>query len=116
MPELRPAHEALVHLIQQHHSNICGAEKLMSTSPVVNCGRIVPIGELQLCRAQEIGAFCALIDALDGMIIPEDKLDSVVEELRSLNYNHAHLHRVIENLEARKPKAPDSSATLQPNA
>ncbi len=96
--ELKPAHEVIVELIEQHCANIqtfeSAAEKQRS-DPLLDHFQ-------DITRNQKIGGLDALLEALTRMIIPPDKLPAVVEALKRLTYSHCIITDAIETLEQRQ--------------
>lgn len=105
MNSLKPAHEVLVDAIQNHCRNLQEIEKMIAQRGSYNkisSSRVIPRWELDEGRIMEIGGLCTLLEALVIMIIPEDKLDEVIQSLRELDYRHVMIHNTAEQLFRRK--------------
>ena len=107
---MKPAHEVIVELIQQHCATIQTLEKMLKGhvpgSP--------PDPYVEITRLEKIGGLDALLEALTTMLIPPQKLPAVVEALKQLTYLHCIVRDAIETLEQRlvqeQPAAADTVA------
>lgn len=102
MGKLRPAHEVVVEKIQSHCNNLSHLEKAIAAGGVKLGERWIPAVELEQGRQQEIGGLCSQLDTLAIMIVPEDKLEWVIAQLKGLDHPHAAISVTIEKLVARK--------------
>ena len=90
---LKPAHEAIIEGIKTHFDNLIKIEKTASENNKYE----------NLRRASfETGGLCSLTEALGKMIIPADRLNETIEELKKIPYRHLIIGETIRNLMKRK--------------
>ena len=99
MKELKPAHEVIIEEIKQHCQNLEGIERQPPSETRFPSTHDFIEG---VSRASEIGALCGLLETLQQMVIPPDKLDTVIAELQEITYVHLAIGATIEDLEQRK--------------
>lgn len=107
METLKPAHEVVVEQIKKHCGELATLDKWIRGGGFESGGRWVSIEELLTMRLQPIGGLSSQLDALALMVIPPDKLEGVIGQLREAEtiYSHAATSHAIQKLMARKAAA-----------
>lgn len=89
--------------IATHCNAITDMEKLISAGGTTHSGGKIHVGPSELYGAKhlQIGGLCSLLDVLKDMVVPAEKLDWVIEELKKLTYPHAVISGTIRDLTER---------------
>lgn len=101
MASLQPAHEVIVNKITALCANLQMIEKAITEGGIETTTRLILPGELAKNRLQEIGGLCNLLEVIEKMVIPEEKLGDVIQALKQLTYRHAAVYVTIETLKKR---------------
>lgn len=87
--------------IQRHCRNLIHAENLINDDGCGGEENLISSEVLSMGRNLELGGLCSLLETLQAMIIPGNKVDEMVASLRELKYRHLLIDATIENMEKR---------------
>jgi hypothetical protein len=106
-PDLKPAHEVVMDQIKKHCGDLALMDDWIRKGGFESSGRWVSPTELQETRLQPVGGLISQLDGLEKMIVPTDKLEWVIEQLKKTGktYRHAAIDHVAEKLAERRATA-----------
>jgi hypothetical protein len=99
MKTLKPPLEAILDGIKHHCKELQNIEAMVTEARV--SGVSSPSGIMVAACDRNVGGLMSLLDVLEKMIIPRDKVGPVVLGLREITYRHARIFSVIESINNR---------------